>query len=174
MGPTTFNAMPIHPLLVHFVVVLVPLSALLLVLSVCWPAARHRLGVVTPVVALMSLVLVPLTTHAGEWLEHQTPRSPLVRIHAELGDQLVYWSIGVFLASLAWWALHQHKVHEWWIARTGTGPARAPVSRVLAIGLALVGVALAVGSVVQVYRIGDSGAAAVWADTTVTPAAQSR
>lgn len=170
MGPNTLNNLPIHPLLVHFTVVLVPLSALLLVVSLCWPAAHRRLGIVTPAVALTSLVLVPLTTHAGEWLEHQTPHDPLVRIHAELGDQLIYWSTGVFLASLAWWVLHQPKIREWWNARRR--PALPLVGRGLAVGIAFVGVILAVGSVVQVYRIGDSGAAAVWAHTTSTPTAQ--
>lgn len=160
MGPTTFNGLPIHPLLVHFVVVLVPLSTLLLLLSLCWPSVRRRLGAVTPAVAFVTLVLVPLTTHAGEWLEHRTPRDPLVRIHAELGDQLLVWSGGVFVVALMWWALHQPRVHQWWTTRTGSAPGRA--YRALAVGLAVVGVILAVGSVVQVYRIGESGAAAVW------------
>lgn len=160
MGPTTFNGLPIHPLFVHLVVVLVPLSALLLVLSLCWPAARRRLGIATPVVALVTLILVPLTTHAGEWLIRRVPRDPLVRAHAELGDQLLVWSIGVFLVALVWWAAHLPRVREWWGTRTGSTPGR--VSQVLAIGLAVVGIALAVGSVVQIYRIGESGSKAVW------------
>ncbi|WP_458682714.1 DUF2231 domain-containing protein [Prescottella equi] len=169
MGPTTFNGMPIHPLLVHFVVVLVPISALLLLLSVCWPAARRRIGVISPVVAFVTLILVPLTTHAGEWLENRTPRDPLVRIHAQLGDELLVWSAGVFLVSLAWWAIHQPRVRQWWTQRTGSAQGQA--SRVVAVGLAVLGIALAVGSVVQVYRTGESGAAAVWnnpADTEAT------
>ncbi|MDV2476384.1 hypothetical protein F8M49_15525 [Rhodococcus zopfii] len=170
MGLTTFNGIPIHPLLVHFVVVLVPLSALLLLSSVCWPAARRRLGLITPIVALVSLVLVPLTTEAGEWLEDRTPRDPLVRIHAELGDQLVFWSAGVFLVSLAWWAMHEPRVRAWWVKRAKFESAQ--VSRVVAVGLAVVGIALAAGSVVQVYRIGDSGAAAVWSDPAGTAATQ--
>ncbi|MGV9744497.1 DUF2231 domain-containing protein [Rhodococcus zopfii] len=172
MGPTTFNGMPIHPLLVHFVVVLVPLSALLLLLSVCWPAARRRLGVITPTVAFVSLVLVPLTTQAGVWLEHRTPRDPLVETHAELGDQLVYWSAGLFLVSFAWWAIHQSRVRAWWAKRAGSAPTQ--VSRVLAIGFAVVGIVLAVGSVVQVYRVGDSGAAAVWNNPEDASATQDR
>ncbi|MGO4202011.1 DUF2231 domain-containing protein [Rhodococcus sp. TAF43] len=172
MGPTTFNGLPIHPLLVHFVVVLVPLSALLLLLSVCWPAARRRIGVFSPVVALIALVLVPLTTHAGEWLEHRTAPDPLVRIHAELGDQLIYWSAGLFVAALGWWAIHNPRFQAWRAERGGSTSSTA--SRVVATGLSVVAVVLAVGSTVQVYRIGESGAAAVWSDTTAadSPAAQ--
>ncbi|MGW0175685.1 DUF2231 domain-containing protein [Rhodococcus sp. NPDC003322] len=172
MGPTTFNGLPIHPLLVHFVVVLVPLSALLLLLSLCWPAARRRLGAVTPVVAFVTLVLVPLTTHAGEWLEHRVPRDPLVRIHAELGDQLLVWSVGVFAVAAAWWALHRPRVRQWWSARTGSSEGRA--SQIVAIALTVLGIAVAVGSVVQVYRIGDSGATAVWHDQANESAAAPR
>ncbi|MDH6678245.1 putative membrane protein [Rhodococcus sp. LBL1] len=160
MGPTTFNGMPIHPLLVHFVAVLVPTSALLVLLSVCWPAARRRIGVIAPVVALITLILVPLTTHAGEWLEKQTPRDPLVRIHAELGDQLLFWSAGVFVVSAVWWAIHDSRVRGWWESRGGSTRGQAP--RVLTIALTVVAIAVSVGSVVQVYRIGESGAAAVW------------
>ncbi len=162
--------MPIHPLLVHFVVVLVPISALILLLSLCWPAARRRIGVASPIVAFVTLVLVPLTTEAGEWLEHRTPSDPLVEIHAELGEELLVWSLGVFVVSLAWWAIHQPRVQQWWTQRTGS--AREQASRFLAVGLTVLGIALAVGSVVQVYRIGESGAAAVWnnsADTESTP-----
>lgn len=71
MGPTTIGGIPAHPLLVHFVVVLVPIAAILTLCSALWPAAHRRLGIVTPLTALVSLALVPLTTHAGEWLEHR-------------------------------------------------------------------------------------------------------
>ncbi|MBP1159084.1 MULTISPECIES: DUF2231 domain-containing protein [unclassified Rhodococcus (in: high G+C Gram-positive bacteria)] len=172
MGPTTFNGLPIHPLLVHFVAVLVPISALLLLLAVCWPAARRRIGIVSPLVALVTLILVPLTTHAGEWLEHRTPRDPLVQIHAELGDQLIYWSAGVFLVALGWWAIHHPRFQAWRAGRGG--PTGGNATRIVATGLAVVAVALAVGSMVQVYRIGESGAAAVWGDSTAadSPVAQ--
>ena len=46
------NGLPLHVLLVHFIVVGVPLAALLTVLSALWPAARRRLGIITPLVAL--------------------------------------------------------------------------------------------------------------------------
>jgi hypothetical protein len=162
MGPTTFNGLPAHPLLVHAVVVLVPLTALLVLLSISWPAARSRLGVVTPVFAFVTLALVPITTHAGEWLEHGRKRiSPLLQRHAELGDQLIYWSAGVFVAALVWWLSYDHRIATWIATRntransivTGT-PARLVVALLAAIS--------AVGSLIMVYRIGDTGAQSVW------------
>jgi hypothetical protein len=64
--PTEIHGLPAHVLLVHAVVVLIPLSALLVVLSAAWPAARRRIGVASPLLALVNLALVPVTTHAGE------------------------------------------------------------------------------------------------------------
>ena len=147
MGPTQINGLPAHPLLVHAVVALVPLAALLVVLAAVWPAARVRLGVLPPVVALLALVSIPPTTHAGQWLQDSLGvENPLIDRHAELGDQLLPWVAVLFAVSLvAWWLLR----------RVGT-PAAA---RVAVMVLAVV---VAVGSTWMTYRIGDSGAKAVW------------
>ncbi|CAM3631692.1 DUF2231 domain-containing protein [Smaragdicoccus niigatensis] len=166
MGPTVISGLPAHPLLVHFVVVLVPLTAFLLILAVCWPYARHRIGIVAPATALLTLVMVPITTNAGEWLERRTEPDPLVEIHTELGDQLIYWSAAVFLVAAVWWVLHNDRVIKW---REDRGIATAPtLAKGITIVVAVLAVALSVGSVVQVYRIGESGARAVWHDQAQT------
>lgn len=41
--PTTLNGLPAHILFVH-AVVLIPLAALLLVVSAVWPTARRKVG----------------------------------------------------------------------------------------------------------------------------------
>ncbi|MEU7143944.1 DUF2231 domain-containing protein [Nocardia sp. NPDC046473] len=163
MGPTTVNDLPAHVLFVHCVVVLVPLAAVLLILAVCWPAARIRLGLITPLIAFVALVLVPLTTNSGEWLERHIPRDPLVRQHTQLGDQLLIWSAAVFLLSVAWWVMHSERATGW-LRRRFHRPPTVTVHRAVAIFVAALAVVVAVGSVVQVYRIGDSGSRAVWHD----------
>ncbi|MEU5088441.1 DUF2231 domain-containing protein [Streptomyces sp. NPDC021356] len=152
------NGLPAHVLLVHVVVVFVPLTALALVLCAVRPAAAQRMGVVLPALALVTLVSVPLTTGAGEWLERHVGSNALVRRHAELGDGLLPWAAGLFvLAVVVWWSARR---------AAASGPSRtsrwtsAPV-RVAAAVLALV---VGVGAVVDVYRIGDSGAKAAWQD----------
>ncbi len=169
---TTIGGLPAHILLVHAVVVLVPLTALLIVLVTVWPAARARLTLSTAIVAVVALISVPLTTDAGEWLERRVPRTDLVRTHTELGDTMLPWAIGLAVVALAVLA------REWHAARTrradsvqvggSLGAARAGSppqpwgGRAVSIGLAVVAVVVAVGSVITVYEIGDSGARASW------------
>ncbi|OIK00783.1 hypothetical protein BIV25_06505 [Streptomyces sp. MUSC 14] len=157
---TLINGLPAHVLFVHVVVVLIPLTALALVTAALWPRAARRLGMVLPLVALVALVSVPLTTHAGEWLERHVDSDPLVRRHTELGDGLLPWALGLFvLAAVVWWAGRRTEAEP----RQGGGALRwsaLPVRIVLGV----LSLAVAVGAVVDVYRIGDSGAKAAWHD----------
>ncbi|WP_406432504.1 hypothetical protein OHB00_07410 [Streptomyces sp. NBC_00631] len=157
---TLINGLPAHVLLVHLVVVLVPLTALALVVAAISPRAARRMGVVLPLLALVSLVSVPLTTQAGEWLERHVTDDALVQRHAELGDGLLPWAAGLFvLAALVWWATRA--TAEPRPDATGTAVWSGVPVRVAAVVLSLV---VAAGAVVDVYRIGDSGAKAAWHD----------
>ncbi|GGV09485.1 hypothetical protein GCM10010260_54790 [Streptomyces filipinensis] len=156
---TLINGLPAHVLFVHVVVVLIPLTALALVTAALWPRAARRLGALLPVLALAALASVPLTTHAGEWLERHVDDDALVRRHTELGDGLLPWALGLFaLAAVVWWAGR----------RTPAEPGRKGGTRWSALPVRIVvgvlSLAVAVGAVVDVYRIGDSGAKAAWHD----------
>lgn len=86
MGPTEINGVPAHPLLIHFVVVLVPLATLALLACSLWPSVMRRFGLSLPVLALVALATVPLTTHAGEWLAERVNESAQLERHTEMGD----------------------------------------------------------------------------------------
>jgi hypothetical protein len=166
------DGLPAHVLIVHFVVVAVPLSALLLVASAVWPAARRRLGLATPVVALVTLLSVPVATNAGEWLQRRVPNDPLVRAHVRLGDSLLPWVIGLVVVAAAVWALDRVParagVEREPVPVGAAGPGRgapqtsALIGPAVRIVLAVLAVLVATGSIVQVYRIGESGARASW------------
>ena len=169
----TVNGLPAHVLLVHAVVVLVPLSALVLVLVALWPAARRRLAVPGAVLAVVTLVAVPLTTQAGEWLEHRLPSTPLLRAHTELGDDLLPWVIGLALLGLLLGAREIMTTRQARAAgREGPGAATAASARrpgtgvlggtAVTVVLAVLTVVVAVGAVATTYEIGDSGARAAW------------
>ena len=159
------NGLPAHVLLIHVVIVLVPAAAVMLVASAVWPAARAKLGFLTPAVALVALVFVPITTNAGHWFQTHLPNhlgdSPGVRHHAALGDQLLPWAIGIFVVSAAVWVLGRRFAYGWRV--DAGGRAALPVWAVAAVAVIAVGVS--VGGVVQLYRIGDSGAKSVWDNT---------
>src|SRR5262249_15620411 len=64
---TVFNGLPSHVLLVHFLVVLVPLTALLEIACALWPVVRRgQIVWLTLILAIATLVLTPITTNAGE------------------------------------------------------------------------------------------------------------
>lgn len=147
------NGLPLHPLLVHSVIALVPLTALAVVLHAVWPAARRRLGIVTPLLGLALLVAVPVTAAAGEDLQAQVGPIPAVNRHAELGHMLLPWAIGLFVLAAAEWTWFR-----WRDRAVGSAPAR----RAISVALGVLGCAVATGALVLLVLIGDSGARAVW------------
>ena len=163
MGPHLINGIPAHVLYVHVVVVLVPLTALSLVMCAIWPSVLRRFGLALPLLALVSMASVPLTTNAGEWLEDHVGESSLVRRHAELGSGMLPWVIGLFVVSVAVWLSYRRSgtVNRDVLSGHGRSGGR-PVSLPLRIVAVLVSLAVAGGAGLQVYRVGDSGAKAAW------------
>ncbi|MFN8033658.1 MAG: DUF2231 domain-containing protein [Mycobacterium sp.] len=155
---STFNGLPAHVLFVHFVVVLAPLTAILAILCALWPAARQRLAWLVLALAIVTGILTPLTTEAGEWLQHRTERTPLLHTHTELGDTMIFFSGALFIAALLLVVLH---------LRASRGK---PLSTVLSAVVAVFVLVAGVATIVQTYRIGDSGAKATWSDKALTPA----
>lgn len=175
------NGLPAHALLVHAVVVLVPLAAVLIVVAAIWPAARRRLGLATPALAVLALLSVPPAKEAGEWLERHVPSSPLVEQHAGRGDAVLPWVLGLAVVACALWvvgAAADRRRHDVAAAEQGlVGRGRAALVRAVpgwAAGTAalavaaVVAVAVSAGAVAVVYQAGDSGARAVWQDKVST------
>ncbi|HEY9414908.1 MAG TPA: hypothetical protein VIQ30_09145 [Pseudonocardia sp.] len=172
---TTINGLPAHILLVHAVIALIPLSAILLLLIAWWPAARSRLSLFAVVTAGLALVSVPITTDAGDWLEHHLPRTPQLRIHTELGDYMLPWAIALFVITAMVAAREFVRTRRSISALqmpASDSPQAAPAGpatgvdgiggRPLTVALAIVALIAAAGSTATVYRIGDSGARAAW------------
>ncbi|MEV8516075.1 DUF2231 domain-containing protein [Dactylosporangium sp. NPDC051484] len=165
---TTVNGLPAHVLLVHAIVVLLPLSALLLVLTAAWPAARRSLAGANLVLAAATVALTPVTTDAGEWLERRVPSSVVLRDHTELGDTAVWAALAVAATALAiWWRQREAGDRRTLLSRRVLAPGSTAVTAVITV----VAVAVAGLAVFDIYRIGDSGAKAAWQGRiTSTPA----
>jgi len=152
----TIGGIPLHPLIVHAVVVLVPLASLLLLLAAVSPRIRHWAGILTPITATLALVMVPLATQSGEALEKRVDAGPALEEHTELGDSLLYFVLT--LAILAW-AL-------WFLDRRSRASAVATTfaRSGLLTAVIVLSVVSVVAATVQVIRIGHSGASASWSD----------
>ena len=151
------NGLPLHPLVVHAVVVLGPLAALT---GLTYAAvARWRWLLRWPLVALAVVVALAtlVAVDAGNDMVHDNPAlGTLVEQHSEWGDLLETWSLAfVAAAGLAAWALGGPSP-----LASGRG-ARSTRGALGWVALALL-VAGSVGLLVLVFLAGESGAEAVW------------
>lgn len=145
--PETVLGLPVHVLLVHATVVVLPVAASLLVASVLVPRLRVWAGPLPLLLALVSLALVPLTTTSGENLERAIGTSTAINEHAALGEMVIWWVLGLVAVAAVSYAMR-------WRGRT---PHRG-----LTVAVAVLGVVVGVGTLVQVVLTGHSGAEAVW------------
>ncbi|GJF01562.1 hypothetical protein PSD17_05260 [Pseudonocardia sp. D17] len=177
--PTFMFGLPLHPLVVHAVVVLVPAAVIGSVLVAAWPRIRPRWG--WPVVALTALatLAIPVATSTGESLEHNLPRTAAMETHTQLGDELLVF-VAPLLLFVAGLVLLDHLRRRTTDRDTATarhagpGTMAAPrirdgQARVGVVVLAVLVVVFAVVSAVQVVRIGDSGARAAWGGVQYAP-----
>ena len=147
----TVFGLPFHPLIVHATVVVVPVAAVVVLLAAVWPRFRRWISWGAPVLALLAVLLDPLTTSSGDALRHQLPPSPLIARHAELADGLLPWLVALAVGALAVFAARLPSVRNRW-----TPPP------VLVAMATLLSVVAAVGSLVWVTLVGHAGAAAAW------------
>ena len=100
----TINGLPIHPLVVHAVVVLVPLAVLGTIVIAVVPKWRAPYGLFVVGAAAVATVLCPVATSSGEALEGHVGDPGYD--HAELGEQLVWFVLPVLVLSavLVWLA----------------------------------------------------------------------
>ena len=142
----TIFGLPMHPLIVHATVVIVPTAALLVALAAVYPRFRTWIGPVPALAALLSCVLVPLSTSSGEELQHRVGDTSLIQKHADLAETLIWFVLP--LAAVA--------AVGYWLHRSGSG-AKAVVG-----GVAVAAVLLSGATLVDVGLIGHSGAKASW------------
>ena len=155
---------PAHPLIVHAVVVLVPLAALGVLVIAASQRLRDHSGWLVAAAASLDVLLVPLATGSGESLQERLLKArgaedPLLTKHVQMGEQLLPFVIAMAVGTVVIVAIHHFVVRR---ADTSPRPAwAAPWVIKVALLLALVG---SVGSLVQVARIGHSGAKAAWSE----------
>ncbi len=164
--PDTVNGLPVHALVVHGAVVLVPLLALLGILYAI-PRLRGWARWPLALVAIGAAVTVFVAIESGENLEAALgmtgEAAELIERHAELANQLRWMVYGYAVIALLAVAL---------VSPPGSGArssratdSREPASHgagALAVVMSVVLVLGAIAVGVQTVRVGDAGSKAVW------------
>jgi cytochrome b involved in lipid metabolism len=133
--------LPVHPLVVHLVVVFLPVFSLALIFIIFFPNFRKTYGPLVMAGLLISVAAAFVAKQSGEALSQRVgwPTN-----HANLGSQLLLISGGLFAVAITWYWL-QSKRKDFWI-------------KYVAYLAALV----AVAALVSTYLTGHSGATASW------------
>jgi uncharacterized membrane protein len=148
------NGLPVHPLVVHAVVVLLPLATLGTIAIAVRPSWRRSYGLLVVGCTALATVLIPVATSSGEALEEHVGNPGE---HAELGDQLIWFAIPMLLLATALWWLERRSAATETVGSTARTTSAGVVRTVAALA-----VVAALATSVQVYRVGDSGARATW------------
>ena len=157
----TFNGIPLHPLVVHAVVVLLPLAIVGTIAIALRPRWRTRYGFLVVAAAAIGTVLAPVATSSGESLEERVGDPGYE--HAELGEQLIWFALVLLVASagLVYLQWRQERLTE----RTEAGSTSIPSGTLITV-VAGVAIVAALACLYQVYRVGDSGAKSAWGDAS--------
>jgi uncharacterized membrane protein len=142
--------LPMHPLVVHFAVVLLPLAALGLILLVAIPKWADKYGWLTLAGLAGGAAASFVAKESGEALAARVgdPGS-----HASWGDLLPWLAVALLVLAGAWYLLHRRA------RQSGTGRSAAAT----VVGLVAAVMALVVTGVTVV--VGHTGAEAAWAGT---------
>lgn len=134
--------LPVHPLVIHSVVVLVPLAALGLIVAVLNTAFRKRFAGALIVLLGITVPLAFVARASGEAL---ADRIGITERHEELGENVPLWVAAFFVVAVVWWLV-----------------ARRSESVLLRRILGGVLVVTAVQVLVVTFLVGHSGAEATW------------
>lgn len=150
----SFNGLPLHPLVVHAAVVLIPLTCLGTILIAIKRSWRKTLGWWVVGLAFVSVGAALIAKESGEALA-KVVGNPAE--HASLGDTLPIIAGVMFIATTALVI-----ADRWLDRRESTESSSQPV---VVTGLAILAVIVSLGATAQTVRVGDSGAKVVWAGT---------
>lgn len=162
----SIGGLPVHPLVVHLPVVLVPLAAIGVVLMAVRPRWLDRFGIPVAVIAGVGWLGTMLAASSGEELEEQIRDSgqnisSTLHDHAEMGEQVQVVAGVFFFLVLAW------VVFAWWRRRVGEEKAVSVAKKPKVVNTVLAVIVLVSGAFAtySVYATGHSGAKSVWENT---------
>jgi hypothetical protein len=152
--PVKVFGLPTHVLLLHAAVASIPLLCLTTIAVAVRPSWRRRFGLVNAIFSVLVVALTYATDLAGQALyNHATYLDKIAAQHRSLGLTLVWFVLAVTVFSVALVVAD----------RFGYAENHAAMVAISALAIAASAVCI-----VQVIRVGDSGARAVWGGITVS------
>ena len=142
----TFLGLPVHALIVHAVVVLVPLTAIGAIIMVCSTRFSRRFGILFVLVSGLSFFLAFVAKESGEQLAKRVG-SP--QPHVEVGARMPLFAFALSVVLAIFWLFDRG------IPGNRTRPVWLWVLGVVVILVAIL-------ATIWVVRVGDSGAQATW------------
>ena len=139
--------LPVHPLIDHFVVTLVPLFAVMQILIVLKPKLKEKYGWITVAGLAVAMAASAIAKSSGESL---SLRVGFPSDHAQQGEALVAIVVTLFGAS------------AYWMVFTELFEAPIPIMRKLTPIVGKASILVALGAVLITVLAGHSGAKAVW------------
>jgi bacteriorhodopsin len=145
----TFRGLPVHALVVHAVVILVPLAAIGLVAIAVRPSWRRAYAPLVAIFATAGLALVPVATRSGHELQERLNAGGVVaeqiEDHEKMASLVLWPTLAMWVVAVALLVLDRR-------GRTG---------RPMTV-LAVVAVVVSVAALAQVAIAGELGSTAVW------------
>ena len=138
--------LPLHPLVVHAAVVLVPLVALSALAMSYWPSFSRKYGKPILILAIIAQLSLFVAKSSGEAFQERLNKE--VQRHADFGE----------IAPLTFIPLLVLLFVRWRMDRSGATVGSPRVRRMVSILLAL----SAILALVYIYLTGHSGAESVW------------
>jgi uncharacterized membrane protein len=145
----TVAGLPVHPLVIHFAIVLVPLAAVGLIVAVLNSSFRRRFALA---LAVLLSVTVPLAFVAKESGEALAERVGITENHESLGEVFPLWVSVLAVAAVVWYLIAR---------RDGLNAIRKIAGGVL--------IALSVGVTALTFLVGHSGSEATWSSLIAAP-----
>lgn len=104
----TVNDLPLHPIVVHAVVVLLPLAALGTIAIALKPAWRRTYGPLVVATSAIATVMTFVAIQAGESFEERLGIE--VQRHEDLGRQLIWFALALLVLVVALVVLDRREV----------------------------------------------------------------
>jgi uncharacterized membrane protein len=156
----SFNGLPLHPLLVHAVVMLAPVASIAAILGTVWPAARRKMGIVTPILTFAAAASAAVAMQAGEYLLAHVTETKLVQTHVNSAQAIPPWMIFMVAAVWGQWYWFRAQAKR---AAAGQEPVlSASLTRVTTWAIGVLVIVSAIGATSIIAIVGDAGARAVW------------